>query len=117
VTSRRDYIATSAILRASKLSRKQREELAAHFADYFERDNPHFDRARFLEAADATDWAFLGEFDERGQVHSVLVPLEILDPTVDKSVALRGPKCLIRRQFTPYSLHSRYLIPRSVSTP
>jgi hypothetical protein len=59
MTSRRDYIATSVILRESKLSRKQRDELAARFADYFESDNSRFDRGRFLEAADATDWAFL----------------------------------------------------------
>jgi hypothetical protein len=59
--SRRDYIAASAIIRTSKLSRKQRDELAGRFADYFERDNPRFDHARFLEAAGATDWPFLGK--------------------------------------------------------
>lgn len=58
--SRRDYIATAAIIRASKLGQRQRDELAARFADYFEQDNPRFDRARFLEAAEATDWPFLG---------------------------------------------------------
>jgi hypothetical protein len=73
MTSRRDYIATSAILRASKLSRKQRDELAARFADYFERDNPRFDRARFLEAADATDWAFLGRPDSSGLPREAIV--------------------------------------------
>lgn len=58
--SRRDYIATAAILRAAKITRRQREELAARFADHFERDNQRFARRRFLEAADACDWPFLG---------------------------------------------------------
>ncbi|HXL43512.1 MAG TPA: hypothetical protein VN960_05575 [Gaiellaceae bacterium] len=48
--SRRDYIATAAILRDADLTAEQREELARRFVTMFA-DNPRFSPSRFLAAA------------------------------------------------------------------
>jgi transcriptional regulator CtsR len=52
--SRRDYIATAAILREADLSIEQRADLADRFAVVFAQDNPRFSRRRFLEAVGPT---------------------------------------------------------------
>jgi hypothetical protein len=53
--SRRDYIATAEILRQAVLTPNQRDDLADRFADACERENPKFDRRRFLAAVRAED--------------------------------------------------------------
>lgn len=49
--SRKDYIAVAAVLHTANVSRQQRLELAARFAELFARDNVRFRVDLFLQAA------------------------------------------------------------------
>jgi hypothetical protein len=50
--SRRNYIATAAILRDATLTPKQRQELARRFVTMYADDNPRFSPSRFLAAVE-----------------------------------------------------------------
>lgn len=50
--SRRHFQMIAAVLRDATLTPKQRDDLAERFADACQRENPRFDRSRFLAAVE-----------------------------------------------------------------
>ena len=50
--TRRHFVLIADVLREATLTPKQRDDLAERFADACQRENPRFDRSRFLAAVE-----------------------------------------------------------------
>lgn len=48
--SRKDYVKLAETIRTAPIAMADRHHMATSWADVFERDNPRFDRKRFLTA-------------------------------------------------------------------